>query len=170
MTFGLKMPARQGDAMDTDRAWAQARELVRRGPPFLPSETTVLSAAFPLGLERPMQDGLDVLTIQVCAHFPRPESAAAPQGPTPLDAKIEETEAELETIRGRELEARALWQQLTDRARACAQRPAEWEAVQVELVGALEVHRTVDGEYLRVRSRLLSLLLARDRWRLDQAS
>jgi hypothetical protein len=155
----------------SDDAWARARALVRRGPPFVPSEAADLAAAFEGAHDRPMLDGLDVLTIQVCSRFPRPAGPAgpaAPPGPTPLDARIAEAEAELEAVQVREEAARSHWQQLTDRARAAVLRPVEWEARMADVEAALEDHRAVDQEWLRVRARLMALCDSRDRWRRDQ--
>jgi len=165
--FGLKSPP---PTLEADTCWDQARELVRRGPPFLPAEARALSAAFPYGLERPVQDGLDVLTMVTCAKFPREGLAEADQGPTPLDATIAAAEAELDELRARELQARTEYQRRLELARACVVRPMEWEARMADAQAALEEHRIVDQKWLQVRSRLVALGLSRDRWRLDQGS
>lgn len=165
--FGLRHPPL---TRESDTLWDQARALVRRGPPFVPSEAAALSAAHPHGLERPMQDGLDVLVMVTCGRFPRPHHDAAPEDPSPFDAAIAAAEEALEAVRVRELAARDACHRLQDRARACAQRTTLWEAVMAELDGALEAHRAVDQEWLRAKARLGSLAESRARWRMEQDS
>lgn len=156
--------------VDADALWSSARELVRRGPPFVPAEAAALGAAFPFALDRPIRDGLDVLTVQTCARFPRPSGTAAPQGPTPLDAAIAAAEAELEAVETREREARAEHQRRSDAAAQVANNPARWEARMAEVAAALEAYQAVDAVWLRVRSRVTALHLSRTRWRIEQGA
>jgi hypothetical protein len=157
------------DSALADATCAEARALVQRGAPFVPDEATVLASALPLLLARPIADGLDVLTVMTCSRFPR-VTAPAPERPSPFDAAIEEAERELAVVQARELDARGEYQRLVDRARASASRPERQEAVLAEADAAREAHRQVDGEWLRVRSRLVALGLSRTRWQIEQGA
>lgn len=147
-----------------DALWGNARDLVRRGPPYVPAEALALGAAAALAYDRPILDGLDVLVVTTSARFPRPPADAGPERPTPFDDAIATAEAELAEVTDRELAARTEYQRRVATARACATRPADWEAAMAEAESALDAHRHADHDYLRVRSRLVALGLNRDRW------